>query len=67
MEIIAKIGVHPFANGLEEGNPIVARTTRVTLGHTGCMFGTFATSTIEIKENTTTETIGVWTYVVAID
>jgi hypothetical protein len=32
MEIVAKIGVGSFANGLEERNPIVARATGVTLG-----------------------------------
>ncbi len=62
-----KTRVGLFANGLEEGNPIVARATRVTLGHTRCMFGTCVTSAVEIKENTIIETIGAWTYAVAID
>jgi len=67
MEIVAKIGVGRFAIGLEEGNSIVARATRPTFGATRCMFGTCATSIVEIKENTATETIGAQTYAVAID
>jgi hypothetical protein len=64
---LQKTGVGLFANGLEEGNQIVARAIRVTLGHTRCMFGTCATLAVEIKENTITKTIGVWTYAIAID
>jgi hypothetical protein len=43
MEIVAKTGFGPFANGLEEGNIIVAKATRVTFRATRCMFSTCAT------------------------
>jgi len=49
MEIVTKIRIGPFANGFEEGNPIVAGATGVTLGATRCMNGTYAASIIEIK------------------
>jgi hypothetical protein len=67
MEIVAKTRVDPFVSGFEERNPIVTRATGVTLGATGCMFGICITSTIEILKKTTIETIGAWTYGVAID
>lgn len=67
METIAKPRVDPFANGFEERNPIVAKATRVTLGATRCMFGTCIASAVEIKEKTTIENIGMWTYGFAIN
>jgi hypothetical protein len=64
---LQKTGVGPFANGLKEGNPILTRAIRVTLGATRCMFSTCTTLAVEIKENTAIETIGALTYAVAID
>jgi hypothetical protein len=49
VEIVTKIRIGPFANGFEEGNPIVTGVTTVTLGATRCMNGTYATSIVEIK------------------
>ncbi len=67
MEIVAKTIVDPFANGFEKRNPIVVGAIGVTLGASLCMFGTCITLAVEIKEKTTIETIGVWTYGVTID
>ncbi len=62
MEAGAETGAGPFADGIAEGNPTAAGATGVTLGVTGCMFGTCAAATAEIKE-----TAGVRTCAVGID
>jgi len=67
IKVVAKTKVGPFVDGLEEGNLIVVGATGVTLGAPWCMFGTCATSIVEIKENTTIETTKVQTCAVAID
>ncbi len=67
MEAGAETGAGPFADGIAEGNPTAAGATGVTLGATGCMFGTCPAAAAEIKENAAAETAGVRTCAVGID
>ncbi len=70
MEAGAETGAGLFADGIAEGNPTAGGATGVTLGATGCMFGTCAAAAAaaaEIKENAAAETAGVRTCAVGID